>query len=97
MSITFHQATKVERALYCSQVTHSMTVAWDGEKVLGFCEWKGDTIFVIESFHKGAGAALVRYLAHIRYAADVCCVAEPFWEKMGFESIDGSRTWRRMV
>ena len=97
MTILVRFATKDERRVYCCQIGDSLIVAVDetGCK-LGYCEYKDDTIFVIESFVRGTGRVLVEFLPQCVYADYVLLGAYGFWQKMGFEPwVD--KTWRRML
>jgi hypothetical protein len=97
MNLIVRGATKAERRDYCCQIPDALIVAVDIHGVVvGYCEYKNDTIFLIESFLPGAGRMLIESLPQCIYAADVVSTAHGFWTKMGFEPFDG-KTWRRTI
>ena len=86
--ITIRPANQDERSAYLAVSDHDLIVAVDDAGlIVGWCEYAADTIYLIESYRRGAGTAMVKSLPHVSRAYYVAPDAQAFWEKLGYRPI----------
>lgn len=87
MNIVIRPANQDERNAYLAVSDHDLIVAVDNDEVVGWCEYAADTIYLIESYRRGAGTEMVKFLPQISRAYYVSPDAQSFWRKLGYRPV----------
>lgn len=87
--------TPAEHSDYCPYPGQSLMLAEKDGAIVGWCVYAGDTIYLIESYARGAGSALLAALPQIKLAYHICADSAAFWTKHGFSRVAESRNYAR--